>query len=199
MTEKPVSLSLEDEQGSRPPPFDPESCDFKCVFCYARPDPEVVESLDQDLEELRTQFSRLQEDASADTQFVQLVDRLGEIAKTIERASTRSKELKADIVLPPKEVMDVRLVPSHSLDRLEEYRSDENKAFLLIGAFSGAILGILANWAADESFTVTRPSLVLMGVFFVLTLLSIVWVCQISRRARRVKVSMLSLEKSTEP
>lgn len=199
MTKKPVTARPKDQQYPRPDQFDPASCEFDCAFCYARaPDPKIVENLDQDIEELRTQFTQLQKDATTDTQLVQLVGRLDEIAKTIDRASAKSKELKADIVLPPKEVMDVRLVPSHSLDRLDEYRSDENKAYLLIGAFCGTILGILANWATDENFTITRPSLVFMGVFLVLALLSITWAYQISRRAKKVREEMLSPKGSTK-
>jgi len=79
--------------------------------------------------------------------------------------------------------MSVRLVPSDSLDRLEEYRSDVNWAYLFIGAFLGAIMGILSNWATNEEFIITRYSKVLMGLFLILAIGSGAWACNINRRA----------------
>jgi len=81
----------------------------------------------------------------------------------------------------------VRLVPSDSLDRLEEYRTDENVAYLLMGAFGGAILGFLSNLATNQQFIITRFSVMLMILFGVLTVLGIYWAFRLRGRVNRVK------------
>jgi hypothetical protein len=77
------------------------------------------------------------------------------------------------------------------LERLEEYRADENKAFLLIGLFGGACLGIFSNWATNENFTITRASLVLLGILAMLTVFCAFWAFQINKRAKSVRERML--------
>lgn len=173
-------------------PFDPEKCPYDCAFCYKKPDQKLVIGLDNDIDEIRKQVVRIKESASTDTKLKPILAALEEATRTINQASAKSKELTADVVLPSKKTMAVHLVPSHLFERLEEYRNDENKAFLLIGAFFGAILGILSNWATNENFIITRFSLVLMGMFFFLALLSITWAILISRRAQKAKQNMLS-------
>jgi len=64
--------------------------------------------------------------------------------------------------------------------------------FLLIGAFAGAVLGILSNWATNENFTITRFSIVLMIFMLVLTTACLFWVRIIRRRADALKKQMLS-------
>lgn len=83
--------------------------------------------------------------------------------------------------------MEVRLVASHSLERLEEYRSDENKYYLLIGLFGGAVLGILSNWFTNEQFTITRFSTVFMLLLAILTVACIFMALRISKRAEGLK------------
>jgi len=167
-----------------------------------RADPNTVARLDDALETLRREVAQLRRDVTTDTQMpqvgegldvkqmTQLGERLDEIARTLDQASERSDELKADILFPPIEDMSVRLVPSDSLDRLEEYRSDVNWAYLLAGAFLGAVMGILSNWATNEKFIITRYSKVLIGLFLILAVGSGVWAYNINRRARRVRDHM---------
>jgi 6-pyruvoyl-tetrahydropterin synthase len=150
----------------------------------------VAQELEQSIEKLRAQIAELKE-AVPDKQQAQVTDQLREIATTIEQMSVSNKELKADILLPPMEDMNVRLVRSDTLDRLEEYRMDESKAYLLIGVFGGAIFGILSNWATNETFTITRPSRMLMILFFIFALATTLWAYQVSGRARRVRNQLL--------
>ena len=117
---------------------------------------------------------------------------------TATRAIGRSEELTARILLPPREMTDVQLLPSDALDRLEEYRSDENIAYLLIGAFSGAILGILSNWATNDTFVITRVSLVLLGFFAVLCGMSIFWAWRLRGRIASIKQKTLSTQTIVE-
>jgi len=143
--------------------------------------------LNIELASLRQQLVELQEAVTGE----QLEHRLEEMLKTANRAVGRSQELTARVRLPRLEDMDVHLVPSHSLERLEEYRSDENVAYLLIGAFGGAVLGILANWATSEQFTITRFSIVLMLLLTVPTIACCFWARRLHQRAALVKEQML--------
>lgn len=140
-----------------------------------------IKSLHQQVEELRQQPSQTGDTAKLD-----------ELARTADTAS----RLTADIVLPSADAMAVRLVPVHQLERLEEYRSDENWGFLLIGTFLGGVLGILVNAANTDNFAFSRPSIVLMGVMFVLTVLSLLWTIRLKKRAIEITKGMIPGKKS---
>ncbi len=152
---------------------------------------DIAQELDVDLEKLRRQVDSLHETAETDGQLGLIVDRLNEIEQTIESASRSNERLRAKVVLPSAEDMAVRLVPSNSLDRLEEYRSDETKAYLLIGIFLGAVLGILSNWITDPGFEITRVSGAFMIIFSALAVLAAGWAAQVSARSRRVRSRLL--------
>lgn len=122
----------------------------------------------------------------------QIQSRLLRIQNLANRAYGRSDELTARILLPPTEMTDVQLLPSGVLERLEEYRSDENIAYLLIGGFGGGILGILSNWATNENYVITRFSIVLIGLFATLFILSMLWAWRIHNRALVAKNKIFS-------
>lgn len=143
-----------------------------------------IDSLSLELASLRQQLLELQKGSTNNDKVEQKID---ELLKTANRAVGRSEELTARVVLPRQEHMDVQLVPSHSLERLDEYRSDENIAYLMIGVFAGSILGILSNWVTSENFTITRFSIILMGIVLALTVLCAVWAVVIRNRANEVK------------
>jgi hypothetical protein len=151
-----------------------------------------LEKLSTELGSLRRQLIDFKEESLSDGK---LGHRVQDILATANRAADQSEVLTARVILPRQEDMDVRLVPSHSLERLEEYRSDENKAYLLIGVFSGAILGILSNWATSESFLITRFSVVLMTLLAGLTTACIVWARTVQQRANYVRQQILSNNK----
>jgi hypothetical protein len=141
-----------------------------------------AERLANSLKQLEDKIKTLQDaptDAVSKRDFDQLL-------ASIQKAQESSADLKAPIVLPPMEDMHVRLVTSTSLDRLEEHRADESKAYLLVGAFGGSILGILSNWATSENFTITKPSILLMGLLMVLCLMAVGWAMTVRSRAKAV-------------
>ena len=53
--------------------------------------------------------------------------------------------------------MTVDLAPLNLIERLDEYGSDENLYYTLMGIFAGGILGIIANWATSSQ-TFLSPS-----------------------------------------
>lgn len=160
-----------------------EQLAVESVRTGARAEPSV-NSLAVDLASTRQQLIELQKEAAQGELWEQ---RLEEILKTVTRAVGESEEITARVIIPRREDMDVRLVPVHSLERLEEYRSDENIAYLLIGTFAGAVLGILSNWATNETFVITNFSLVLMSLLVTLTILCCLWVRRLNLRSVAVK------------
>jgi hypothetical protein len=150
-----------------------------------------VDALTKDLATLGDQVRALKNDVAGKKDLAALNERLGKMAASIERATERSQELKANIVLPPSKYLSVRLVPSHSLDRLEEYRSDEKKAYALLGVFGGGAIGVFINWATQDTFALTKATIVLVVFFLILTTAAVAWAWQIGRRVQRVRKAML--------
>ena len=143
-----------------------------------------VTNLGVELSKLRQELREVQEQSTSNDQ---LDNRLQDILKLADRAIERSDELSARVVLPPTELMDVHLVPTHLLERLEEYRSDENIAYLLIGTFGGAIIGIVSNWMTNDPFIATQSSIALLILFVILTIGCGFWARRIRQRTDTVK------------
>lgn len=150
-----------------------------------------IAALTRDLDAVRGQLASIQKEASTNAA---LTEQVKTLASLVEQVQAKSKELMAPVLLPPMEDMEVRLVASHSLERLEEYRSDENKYYLFIGLFGGAILGILANWFTSAQFTITRFSVVFIALLAILTFACVFMVMGISKRAKGLRTKMLSAE-----
>lgn len=152
------------------------------------------------LKSLSLQINSLQEQVQeirrSPTENKGLENKLNELAKTAETAN----RLTASVVLPSAESMAVHLAPIYKLDRLQEHQSDENWAFLLIGAFAGAILGIITNWANNENFELTKFSIVLMAIFGVLLLITLLWTVRLRKRTKTIISEIISNAKpSFEP
>jgi cbb3-type cytochrome oxidase subunit 3 len=154
-----------------------------------------VASLNIELASLRQQLLELQ---MAEEKNGLVETQIEAILKTVNRAVGRSEDLTARVILPRQEDMDVRLIPSHSLERLEEYRSDENVAYLLIGSFSGAILGVLSNWLTSEDLIITRFSIILMVILFIAMVASVLWSRKIHQRAEVVRRQIFSEKDKSE-
>jgi preprotein translocase subunit SecG len=149
-----------------------------------------VDALNRDLATLGDQVRDLKGDVAGKKDLAAMNERLEKMAASIERATERSQELKANIVLPPSEYLSVQLVPSHSLDRLEEYRADEKKAYALFGVFLGGALGIFSNWATQDAFALSKATGVLVLFFLILTIGTGIWTWQIDKRVQKVRKTM---------
>jgi hypothetical protein len=100
-------------------------------------------------------------------------------------------EITAPVKLPSQEAMTVQLGPVHFIERLEEYQSDENLGFTLIGLFIGAIIGVVINWATNEPFIVTPFSLILIGIFFIFAIGTGIWLRRTRIRRENIKRRLL--------
>ena len=144
--------------------------------------------LNENIERVQSEVEKLQNQTDVKDQ---LKSQVSEIKELLDQTKKQSEELKAPVVLPSMEDMTVTLVPSHLLERLEEYRSDDSIAFLLVGVFGGAILAILVNWMTNAEFNVTSASGVLLGLLVFLEMASIFWTHRIRKRATIVRERML--------
>jgi transcriptional regulator with XRE-family HTH domain len=99
----------------------------------------------------------------------QLQAEISAIRGSISDAKASGQELSASVTLPPESSMTLQLVRADSLERLEEYRADENRWFTWLGVFVGAIIGIIVNVATGGLFNVSTGIIlavfVLMAVF----------------------------------
>jgi hypothetical protein len=138
-------------------------------------------ALQEEIGTLRRQIKDLQ-NQKPDEQNISIE----KIEKSIDTAAEKSADLTANIILPPRSITDVHLVPIHALERFVEYKADENIAFLLIGLFAGAAVSILVNWATNETFAPNEMSSTLLIFFIMLALLSIGWLARISSRIKKV-------------
>lgn len=171
--------------------------------------------IDEHVKKLLQKLRGIEDKNIIDVHMKQILEELIQALKTIGRNSTTRLQVKkmaqtmksalsridarqpfsASIKLPPRNTMEVRLVPVTMLDRLEEYRSDENLSYLLMGVFSGAILGVLTNWTTDSPSSVTEFSVLFLFFLIVLMIFSSTWAYRLAKRVRRVKDEMFLRKK----
>ncbi len=152
---------------------------------------EDVEKLEETVGAVKRQIDELQASAVQDKDVNRILSRVQEIEDSVDSVGEISRSLTADVVLPPQGDLRIRLVPSDSLDRLEEYRADQSVSLLFVGIFLGAILGILSNWITDLDFTITRISGAFMVLFLVMASLVGFWTYVVRRRASETRKRML--------
>lgn len=102
-----------------------------------------------------------------------LTDEIENLKAHIGTLQTTSQQLTAPIRLPDPDEMEVKLVPIESIQRLEEYRADENKWNSWLGVFVGAIIAIIVNIVTGgQTKTETWILLVVFAFLCMLTGLS---------------------------
>ena len=74
-----------------------------------------------------------------------LAEEIENLRGTLSDLQSTSQEITAPVRIPSQKDMEVKLVATTSLERLEEYRSDENIWFSLFGVCLGAVMAILIN------------------------------------------------------
>ncbi|MGB2863783.1 MAG: hypothetical protein WBC05_10700, partial [Sedimentisphaerales bacterium] len=159
-----------------------------------------VDNLNNDLANLKNQIDQLKEEVAGKEELAEINQRLDTMATSIESATERGQELKAKVLLPPSEHLNVQLVPSYSLERLEEYRTDEKKIYVFLGVFLGGIMGILSNWATQDSFKIDRAAGVLLSMCVFLTCCLIYWAWVINKRVQKIRDQMfLAKSSKTHP
>lgn len=152
--------------------------------------------LDEEFEEFRTEIERIGTDGQIDKEEIPQLQK--GLLNKIDHVIGTSKELTARMLLPPREVTDIYLLPAGLFQRLEEYRSDEKAIYLFIGILGGAILGILSNWVTNEPFVITRISVILTVVFSALGATCGFRAWLIHKRVARIKKRILPSDNPLE-
>jgi hypothetical protein len=158
-----------------------------------------VDNLNDDLANIKSQIDKLKKEVAGKEELAEINQRLDTMTTSIESATERGQELKAKVLLPPSEHLNVQLVPSHSLERLEEYRTDEKMIYVFLGVFLGGIIGILSNWATQDSFKIDRASGVLIAMFVFLTCCLSYWAYITNERVHKVRNQMFLSKSSNTP
>jgi len=150
---------------------------------------EAGQSMQEQIAALRNQVSSLKDELSDEE--LGKTDKLSEIVDDIDESR---KELTAPVLLPSMESMSIRLVPSHSLERLEEYQSDEGHANLLAGIFGGGALGLVITLATGEATSLSPSSIALLVLLILLTFASVFWIYRIRSRISKIRDRILLVE-----
>lgn len=118
--------------------------------------------------------------------------RYTELLESVRQQQELMSNVYAPIEMPTPEQMKVKLVPSHLLNRMEETRSDETHWHSVAWAFVGAILGVIVNWATSSQIEITRPAIVVIATFAVVSILSFIAAKRYSDRAKDIRTEMLN-------
>lgn len=146
-----------------------------------------IKTLATDVKTLQHEIKALATAVKRNDTHEQLVDRVQQLEESAtNKFAQLDQTLKADVLLPSDEVMKVKLVPLHYMERLDEYRSDENWAFSLGGIFLGALLGIITNGFFTLEDTLSSPTFMLLLLFSILTGMAYLWGMRIRKRVQRV-------------
>ena len=128
----------------------------------------------------------LEESTGADASEVEsLRKKVSELQQSMAASRDTATELTAPVYLPRRENMGIQLVSVHSLDRLEEYRSDANLLFGVTGIWLGALIGVAVNLLTGGEWSTAT------GVFVALVIASVIvcgWqTCVVMGRARGLR------------
>jgi len=159
-----------------------------------------------DVEQSISEIKNRIDDANAPgTEKTGTKDALAEEMQRLQQEFTRLQDktgeaLTAPVRFPSREAMEVSLVPSTYLQRLEEYRSDESRWFSFFGIFVGAIIGVFVNVATGGKFGV--QVWILIGVFALVAVLIGSFGLQARRRGDRLRHDLMEqpiAHNSSEP
>ena len=148
-----------------------------------RPADSVVYQLEKQLDELSTQVSELIESGAP--------PQLEKLKELVEIIASSKGELSAPISFPAPEDMEVKLVSSSSLDRLDEYHGDQTLFQTLFGVFAGAGLGLLIGIVTAPKPSITAWSGLTLGVFVTASGVFLVQALRIRGRASKVRAAAL--------
>lgn len=120
-----------------------------------------------------------------------LASGLEELREQVNGLQQTGERITAQVEIPTREAMKVKLVPATFIARIEEYSSDSVIWYAVAGAFGGATLGIVVNAATGG--TMTPTAWVLITIFVLLMSLFIVLIRRNAERLREAKWQMLGV------
>ena len=133
-----------------------------------------------------------------------LVPKIAEVDHPISYEEPPQKQvveavyLSAPVFVPSSESLAIGLVPASIVDRWEEYRSDQMRWEVAAWAFIGATLGIIINWVTTNLIVISRASLIVIGVFVLMTVLTGLAARDYKSRADEMKSTILSISNTSQ-
>jgi transcriptional regulator with XRE-family HTH domain len=115
----------------------------------------------------------------------QLLAQVQDLQTAITELQATSKEITAPVALPSKQQLEVRLIPTTSFERLEEYRAEENRWFTWAGIFLGAVIGLFINLVTGGQATVT--TWIVAATFFIMVIFTSLSARSYSQRAKNLR------------
>lgn len=118
--------------------------------------------------DLRNSIASLAEQYKPASGNDELASTISDMQGAIADLQKTSQGITAPVSLPSKEELQVSLISTVNFERLEEYRSGENKWFSFGCLFSGAICGILINLvtgaSANSNTWIVGGTFLVMGI-----------------------------------
>ena len=130
-----------------------------------------------------------------ESQSEQLLAQVQDLQTSIAELQATSKEITAPVALPSKQQLEVRLIPTTSFERLEEYRAEENKWFTWAGIFLGAVIGVFINLVTGGQATAT--TWIVAATFLVMVVFSGVSALSYSQRAKNLRDEIVEKKASS--
>lgn len=130
-----------------------------------------VKDIESAIDNLANKFEN-QPSEESDEQSLTIAEEVQNVKQQLAQLQSTSREITAPVRLPSPQDMEVKLVAITSLERLEEYRADENEWRSWFGVFMGAIIAVFINiFTGSEVSNETY----LLGAFLVLMCLLTGW------------------------
>lgn len=145
------------------------------------PSADLSRELSTQILDLRNSIASLAEQYKPGSGNDDLASTISDMQGAIADLQKTSQDITAPVSLPSKEELQVRLISTVNFERLEEYRSGENKWFSFGCLFAGAICGILINLATGAS--ANSNTWIVGGTFLVMGVLCFLSGYNYSRKA----------------
>jgi transcriptional regulator with XRE-family HTH domain len=158
--------------------------------------PDAVRELQVQIKDIQGSIEAISEKmlrdplADFDVEALPFVEEIQNARDSLRRLQSTSNQLMAPVSIPSSEDLTVRLVPSTLLERLEEYRAEENKWSSWLGVFVGAILGVFINLATGG--TMTNQAWVVLAILTVVAVLVGRSAWAYRRRANTLRTELLT-------
>lgn len=98
-------------------------------------------------------------------------------------------DTKAPIILPSKDELAVRVVPTSSLNRLNECNDDKELTSGIFWACVGGVVGIISNMVASDTYP-QKGEWLLLAILMALSLLSFLLYRRFINRATKIRDSL---------
>jgi len=128
---------------------------------------------------------RLDKNVNGDTDLPVEAEAFEDLKKLVVELQASSQQLRAPVILPSAKQMEVKLIPSLSFDRLQEYRQEENKWSSFAMLFLGAVLGMVTNLATGGSVSPGTGVIAMVLLFCAAIMGAAAW----GQRRRAVRIT----------